>query len=182
VPNNAIPNNAMPRPRRHFQQGANNMIRTVMICVISLALAALLAQPATAQGVRYWPDADLKAAAENLAPKINEQHFALDRLGDWGSHYALMVHREGNGPSEIHDQYTDFYVVQSGEGTLITGGEIVDAKTTEPGEIRGTSVKGGTKRSLKPGDTVNIPPKTPHQVVVESGKTITYLILKVKAQ
>ena len=117
-----------------------------------------------------------------MSPKINEQHYALDRLGDWGSHYALMVHREGNGPSEIHDQYTDFYVIQSGEGTLITGGDIVGGKTTAPGEVRGTSVQGGTKRSLKPGDTVNIPPKTPHQVVVESGKTITYLILKVKAE
>ena len=158
------------------------MICTTLICVFSLAFAAALAEPASAQGVRYWTDAELKAAAKKMSPNINEQHFALDRLGDWGSHYALMVHREGNGPSEIHDDYTDFYVVQSGEGTLVTGGEIVGRKETAPGEIRGTSVKGGTKRSLKPGDTVNIPPKTPHQVVVPSGKTITYLILKVKAE
>lgn len=158
------------------------MIRRTLICVFSLALAAVLAQPAAAQGVGYWTNAELKAAAKKMAPKINEQHFALDRLGDWGSHYALMVHREGNGPSEIHDGYTDFYVVQSGEGTLVTGGEIVGGKESEPGEIRGTSVKGGTERSLKPGDTANIPPKTPHQVVVPRGKTITYLILKVKAE
>ncbi len=158
------------------------MIRNALICLFSLGLLTALAQPASAQGVRFWTDAELKAKSKELAPKINEQHFALDRLGDWGSHYALMVHREGNGPSEIHDMYTDFYVVQSGEGTLITGGELIGAKTTEPGEVRGTGVKGGKKRSLKPGDTVNIPPKTPHQVVVPNGKTITYLILKVKAQ
>ena len=157
------------------------MIRTTLISVFALALAAL-AQPAAAQGVRYWSDAELKAAAKKMAPKVNEQHFALERLGDWDSHYALLVHREGNGPAEIHDQYTDFYVVQSGEGELVTGGQLVEAKETEPGEIRGSSVKGGTKRSLKPGDAVNIPPKTAHQVVVPSGKTITYLILKVKAQ
>ena len=97
------------------------MIRNALICLFSLALLTALVQPASAQGVRYWTDAELKAKAKEMAPKINEQHFALDRLGDWGSHYALMVHREGNGPSEIHDMYTDFYVVQSGEGILITG-------------------------------------------------------------
>ena len=64
------------------------MIRTAITCVFSLALAAILAQPASPQGVRYWSDADLKASAQKMSPKINEQHYALDRLGDWGSHYA----------------------------------------------------------------------------------------------
>ena len=158
------------------------MIRNALICIFSLALTTALAQPAPAQGVRYWTDAEMKAYAKSMSPKINEGRYSLERLGDWGSHYALMVHREGDGPSEVHDIHTDFYVVQNGEGTLIVGGEIVGGKTTAPGEIRGKSVKGGKRQSLKPGDIVNIPPKTTHQVVVEDGKTITYLILKVKAQ
>ena len=158
------------------------MIRNALICIFSLALTTVLAQPASAQGVRYWTDAEMKAYAKNMSPKINEGRYALERLGDWGSHYALMVHREGDGPSEVHDIHTDFYVVQNGEGTLIVGGEIVGGKTTAPGEIRGKSVKGGKRHPLKPGDIVNIPPKTTHQVVVDDGKTITYLILKVKAQ
>ena len=32
-----------------------------------------------------------------------------------------------------------------------------------PGEVRGSSIKGGKKIMLKAGDTVNIPPTTPHQ-------------------
>ena len=130
----------------------------------------------------YWSKSDLAAYAKKLAPKINEQHFALERLGEYGSHYGLMVHREGNGPAEIHDAVTDFYVVQAGEGTLYTGGEVVEPKTTAPGEIRGRSIKGGKTRALKPGDVVNIPPKTPHQVALALGKTITYLIVKIYAK
>ena len=153
-----------------------------------LALAAVslltLAAPSDlrCQDTAYWTQADLAAYAKSLAPKINEQHFALERLGEFGSHFALMVHREGNGPAEIHDDFTDFYVVQAGAGTLYTGGEVVEPKTTDPGEIRGKSIKGGQTRPLKPGDVVNIPPKTPHQVTIESGKTITYLIVKIRAK
>lgn len=150
---------------------------------LAVCAAGMLALPlSAADESSYWPDSELKGYAAKLAPKINDQHFALHRFGDWGSHYSLMVHREGNGPAEIHQEFTDFYVVQSGEATLITGGKLVDPKTTEPGEIRAKSIQGGKKRTLRPGDTVNIPPKTPHQVVLESGHKITYLIVKIRAR
>jgi mannose-6-phosphate isomerase-like protein (cupin superfamily) len=148
----------------------------------TLILAALLlGSPAlAADETVYWSGADLKAYERNLAPKINEQHFAIERLPEFGSHYVLVVHRQGNGPAELHAAETDFYVVQSGEATLHTGGEVVGGKTTAPGEIRGQSIRGGRTIKLGPGDTVNIPPGTAHQVVLESGKQITYLIVKIK--
>ena len=154
------------------------LLALASVSVLALSAPSILHAEETA----YWTKADLAAYAKTLAPKINEQHFALERFGDYGSHYALIVHREGNGPAEIHDEVTDFYVVQDGEGTLYTGGEVVEPKTTAPGEIRGKSIKGGKTRSLRPGDVVNIPPKTPHQVTMASGKTITYLIVKIRAK
>ena len=92
-----------------------------------LALAAVslltLAAPSDlrSQDTAYWTQADLAAYAKSLAPKINEQHFALERLGEFGSHFALMVHREGNGPAEIHDEFTDFYVVAGGSRDALHG-------------------------------------------------------------
>ena len=133
-------------------------------------------------GTSYWPDSQLKAYSQQLAPKVNADRVALERLGDFGSHYVLVVHREGNGPAELHENETDFYVVQSGEGSLQTGGEIVDAKTTEPGEVRGSSIRDGKSVKLKPGDTVNIPPKTAHQIVLEPGQKITYMIVKIRGK
>lgn len=152
-----------------------------ILAVASLPLL-LLATTLSAEEVTVWPSKELKSYSKELAPKLNEQHYALERLADFGSHYVLVVYREDDGPAEVHDNQTDFYVVQSGTGTLHYGGEVVDAKTTEPGEIRGASLKGASTRKLAPGDVVNIPPKLPHQIVLASGEKLTYLIVKVHAK
>jgi mannose-6-phosphate isomerase-like protein (cupin superfamily) len=73
-------------------------------------------------------------------------------------------------------------VVESGEATLVVGGTVVNPKTTAPHEIRGPSIKGGEKKSLAAGDVVHIPVKVPHQMLVESGKQITYFVVKIDAR
>jgi len=152
------------------------------LLVVLLALAAISLGTLRAEEAAHWSSGTLQGYTKKLAPNINPEHYALERLGDFGSHYALVVYREGNGPAESHETETDFYVIQSGEATLHTEGEIVGGKQTGPGEIRGSSIKGGKKATLKAGDTVNIPPKTPHQIVLEPGKRITYMILKIRAK
>jgi len=132
-----------------------------------------------AQDAKVWSSAELKAHA--LDPELNEQQYELSRLGDFGSHYVLMVHREGDGPAEVHDGQTDFYVVQAGSGTLHLGGEVIGGKETDPGEIRGTSLRRAKTRKIAAGDVVNIPAKMPHQITLEKGETITYMIVKVHA-
>jgi mannose-6-phosphate isomerase-like protein (cupin superfamily) len=141
-----------------------------------------LVAPLSAQDAKVWSGADLKGYAKKLKPKLNADHYALENLGDYGSHFMLMVYREGNGPAELHAKTTDFYVVQEGSATLHIGGKITESKETEPGEIRGKSVEGGRTYKLKPGDTANIPPNTPHQITLAKGETIAYLIVKVHAK
>ena len=75
---------------------------------------------------------------------------------------------------------TDFFVVQSGEATLVVGGEVPGAKTTAPHELRGPKINGGERRKLVAGDVVHIPANTPHQLLVEKGKQFTYLFIKVE--
>ena len=66
--------------------------------------------------------------------------------------------------------------------TLYVGGRIEAGAEIEPGEIRGKSLRGAKASKLQAGDTVNIPPNTPHQVVLGDGEKITYLIVKVRAE
>jgi mannose-6-phosphate isomerase-like protein (cupin superfamily) len=73
-------------------------------------------------------------------------------------------------------------VVESGEATLVVGGTVVDARTTAPHEIRGPSIRGGEKVALGAGDVVHIPVKIPHQMLLESGKQITYFVVKIDAR
>lgn len=70
--------------------------------------------------------------------------------------------RDGPGLAEIHQYETDVVYVLDGTATLVTGGVAVDPKTTAPGEIRGTSIKGGETRQLIKGDVVVIPRGIPH--------------------
>jgi mannose-6-phosphate isomerase-like protein (cupin superfamily) len=148
--------------------------------VVTAALAAVLwAAPG---GFQVWKGTALRSMDKTLASKVDAGKAAVEQLGDFGSHSMVVVHRQGDGEAEIHHTQTDVFVVQSGAGTLVVGGEVVNGRTTGPGEIRGDSIKGGEKRPLAPGDIVNIPAKMPHQVLVQPGNRITYAIVKVNAR
>ena len=138
----------------------------------------VFASSAFANSHKYWSKNKLDGYSDSLSSKV-KNHLAFEQLGEFGSHFALVAHRTGTGTSESHDNDTDFYIVQVGEATLHIGGKIVNPKEVSPGEIRGTSIKGGKTILLKAGDTVNIPPATPHHIVIDPGKSITYMILKI---
>jgi glc operon protein GlcG len=70
--------------------------------------------------------------------------------------------RDGPGMAEIHDTETDVVYVLEGAATLVTGGTVVDARRTEPGQVRGAAIEGGQSRRIGPGDVVVIPHGVPH--------------------
>jgi mannose-6-phosphate isomerase-like protein (cupin superfamily) len=140
------------------------------------AVALVAAEPA---GFVHWKASDLKAYGAKLSPKIDAKKVATAQLGQFGNHFMMVAHREGNGEAEIHDTQADLFIVQSGEATLVYGGQVPDGKTTAPGEIRGPSIKGGEKTKIGPGDIVHIPAKVPHQLLIAPGAKFDYAILKV---
>src|SRR5579863_8147828 len=77
------------------------------------------------------------------------------------NHSFNISHRDKSGEAEVHEKQTDIFVIQSGEAVLEVGGEVVDPKSTGPGEIKGPSIKGGTRKNVAPGDVVHIPAKMP---------------------
>lgn len=90
--------------------------------------------------------------------------------------------RDASGIPELHQKVDDVFVIESGGGTLVTGGKIIGAKTTAPGEVRGSAIEGGTKHKVATGDFIHIPANTPHQMLVDEGKQITYAVVKVDAR
>jgi len=128
--------------------------------------------------VTVWKAGDLKAKEKELAGKMSEKKVASETLESYGNHLTMLAHREGDGEVEVHDKMADILMIQSGEATLMVGGTVVGGHTTAPGETRGTSITGGEKKMLGPGDVVHIPAKVPHQMLV--GKKITYFVVKVE--
>ncbi len=146
--------------------------------VMALMVAAAL--PAGApKGFEHWTSGELQGFEKKLSPKINAQKIATQPLGSYGNHNFLIAHREGNGEAELHETQNDVMVVESGEATLVVGGTVVNPRTTAPHEVRGPSIRGGEKVALAAGDVVHIPIKTAHQMLVESGKQITYFVVKI---
>ncbi len=131
-------------------------------------------------GVVVWKASALKAKEKELAGKMSDKKIASETLATFGNHLTMLAHREGDGEVEVHEKMADVFVIESGEATLIVGGTVVGGHTSAPGEIRGTSITGGEKKMLGAGDAVHIPAKVPHQMLVSSGKKVTYFVVKVE--
>lgn len=148
-------------------------MKTLLLIVAALPLMA--ADPA---GFNAWTSAELQAKAK--AAKIDEHKVGLDRVANWGNHSLLLVHREGDGEMEIHENQVDVVTVISGEGTLVVGGTPTDSHQTAPGELRGKGITGGSNHKMAPGDVFHIPAKVPHQMLVP--KSLVIQVIKVDSK
>src|ERR1039457_4403480 len=148
-----------------------------------LALALLLAGFALPAGdppgFYLWKSAELKGFSKTLAPKMSDKKVATQIIANYGNYSFMVAHREGTGEAEYHATQADVFVVESGEATLVVGGELVEGKTTAPNEMRAASIKGGTEKKLAAGDVVTIPAKVAHQLKLDAGKQFTYFYVKV---
>jgi quercetin dioxygenase-like cupin family protein len=100
--------------------------------------------------------------------------------GDGGRNY--MVHasrRDAAGQVEVHAKDTDIIYVLDGTTTFVTGGTVVDGKTTAPDEIRGTMITGGDTRTISKGDVIIVPNGTPHWFK-EVPAPFVYYVVKVR--
>jgi mannose-6-phosphate isomerase-like protein (cupin superfamily) len=148
----------------------------------AVLLACLMLQGATPGGVTLYSGEELKAEGRKLGTASKHQGYSGKDLERYGNHYTLLAHRESNGRAEIHLHDSDLFVVVEGEATIVTGGTIPNSKVEQPGEIRGASITGGERRKLVAGDVIHISPNTPHQLLIEHGKALTYFVMKVTSK
>jgi mannose-6-phosphate isomerase-like protein (cupin superfamily) len=145
-----------------------------------IALLCLAAASLGAATVDIISSKELRETGDKLAAK--KTPFASENLKEWGNHLSMLAYRAATGSSEVHEHVADVFVIESGEGTLLTGGKLVSPHTEKAGELRGTSIAGGEKHTFAPGDVIHIPAGTPHQLLVDKGKPVTYFVLKVNVQ
>jgi mannose-6-phosphate isomerase-like protein (cupin superfamily) len=140
------------------------------------------AQESAPAGFEQWTTASLKQFDQKMreASAQDPHHFAVEQLADFPNEAFLLVHREGDGQVEWHETQIDVYFVLSGSATLLLGGTMVNAETVGPHEKRNGSIQAGVRRKLSAGDIVRIPPRVPHQVLLEGAHEFNYVVLKVK--
>jgi mannose-6-phosphate isomerase-like protein (cupin superfamily) len=150
-------------------------MKLLPLLALFLTTVSFAADP---EGFAMYKSSEIQARAK--AAKLDANKAAADRVANWGNHSLLLVRREGDGASEMHETQVDVITVLSGEGTLVVGGKIVDGKTTAPGEIRGKSITGGERHPMASGDVFHIPAKIPHQMLVP--KSLTIQVIKVETK
>ncbi len=145
-----------------------------------LLLAAGFAFPAgDPAGFYLWKASELKAFPSTLSAKLNGAMMTSQPVANLGKYNFAAVLRKESGSAELHETQNDIFVITAGEATLTVGGSIPDGKTTQPHEIRGTTITGGVDKKVGPGDVLTIPANMPHQMKVERGKEVSYLAIKV---
>jgi mannose-6-phosphate isomerase-like protein (cupin superfamily) len=133
-------------------------------------------------GYVHWSARQIDDLARTLPTKMGKVKVATGSLGHWGNHSMSLVMREASGEAELHERQADILIIRDGEGAIIIGGTIPKARRTTAHEIRGLAIEGGEKQALHPGDVIHVPPRTPHQIIVEPGRKIDYFAVKVDAR
>ena len=150
-------------------------MRNTLFAFVAMAACACAAD------FTIWRVSDLKAKENELAGKATSRQMASETLEKYSNHLTMLAVRKGNGEPEIHEKMVDFFVVESGQATLLVGGKANGAQETSAGELRGGTIEGGQKQKLAPGDVVHIPAGVPHQLLLDSGGTFTYFVIKVES-
>jgi hypothetical protein len=171
---------------RTMKRRARRLVSTrrfVLAQFLALAFAApwgmTNAAAADPPGFVHLKAGDLAAHDRALPANVGPDHSSRETLADFGDHRFRMLYRDADGNPEQHDAIIDIVFVQSGEGTLVLGGEMAGRRGTTAGEWVGTRLDGGDRHPLTAGDIVHIPAGIPHSFLVPQGKHITYVLLKI---
>ena len=128
------------------------------------------ANPQSSDAVKYFSSAEVHAAFEKGSPLINK---------DGRTYWVTAGKRDKPGQSELHEKDTDVFYVLQGSATFVTGGKMLEPKTTAPGEVRGSGIEGGQTHTLSKDDVIIIPAGVPHWFKDVQG-TFLYFVVKVQ--
>lgn len=165
-------------------------LRHLLIWLLTLA-ALLLAWRLITSGIDHSGKHDAAAAERTPeAPPVDHDPVTIwphgvSPLGiahkdDFGDHgLSITVHKE-SGIAEVHQATADVMVVQSGDATLLYGGQVVNPHRTAPHELRGDSLRNATSVPVTTGDVIHFAAGVPHQWILAPGHQITYLVVHVE--
>jgi len=140
--------------------------------------AAILLTAAFAVGAQAPQDTTAFATSADVQVQVADmdkgmkpgQTFAWKPLVRAGVSVAAIEIWKAAGKPAVHPSDAEYVIVLAGAGTLISGGTMADAKTSNPSLIEGSRIEGGTTRRLAAGDVFMIPAGVPHGFEVSGDK------------
>ena len=97
-------------------------------------------------------------------------------LLDAGAYKLDAGRRNAPGEVEYHAHTVDVMHVVQGTATVVTGGEMVGARSVGDGEVRAQSVTGGHAHELSAGDVLAVPAGVAHQFTRVSDPFLYFVV------
>jgi len=114
-----------------------------------------------------------KADRKGDAPLVAEPILSL------APYRAQLEYRPGNSPPAVHETDAEVMYVLQGNGTIVTGGKLINEKRNNAHNLGGTGIEGGNSQAVTPGAMIIVPENTPHQVMPSGGQPIVLITLHV---
>ena len=145
---------------------------------LTILFTAVVAHSQTA---KVYTEQQLREMGQQLRQREDKvTGLASETLETYENRHTMLAVRDKDGQAELHEVFADVIFVIDGEATLVTGGTVLNPRSTAPGETVGTSVQGGQRTSIGKGSVIQIPPHIPHQLLLSGGKTLLYFVIKVQ--
>lgn len=137
-------------------------MRFLRIFAMLLTMAVVVTADGVPTVVTYVPHDKVSATMVKGGQIINDHGL------------IVLAQRRGAGEVEVHEKTNHVFIIVEGEATFVTGGTLVGARETAPGQRRASNVQGGEVHHLTKGDVITIPAKTPHWFKEVPTQTIAY--------
>jgi len=139
----------------------------ITLALILAATAALAQQPVGDQPAQadktFKSSADIIALIAKAKSERKEgQAIVAERILHLAPYNANLEYRASVGPAAVHEREAEVFYVIDGAGTMVVGGKLVNEARTNPANLTGTGIEGGTSQSVAKGDFIIVPENTPH--------------------
>ena len=129
----------------------------------AITLLAALAAAQTPALKTFASSSDVAAMiAKAKAERKPDQPLFAQPILQLAPYTASLEYRGAVGPAAVHETEAEMFYVIDGSATLVTGGKLVNEKRTNPENLTGTAIEGGSARPVAKGDFIIVPEKTPH--------------------
>ena len=143
----------------------------LIVTILATAAMALAQQP----DKTFTSAADVEAmiAKAKKERKPDQANFIqnLLRLPPYAVNLEYRV-QGVDSPATVHEKDAEVIFVVDGACTFVTGGKLVNEKRTNPTNLSGTGIDGGSPRRIAKGDYVFVPENTPHAFTKTEGSLV----------
>ena len=137
----------------------------VSALVLTLASSAAFAQTPAPAPKLFTSAGDLTAMIANAKKtRKPDQANMVQPIVQSAPYTANLEYRVAgiNANASVHEREAEMFYVVEGSGTIVTGGKLKEERRTNPENLSGTGIDGGTRRRVAKGDFIMVPEGTPH--------------------